>query len=226
MATPSHHRPKPGHLRPPLTYPFRLGPPDKHLAWNRFAGLALVNNLSSAGDALVAVALAGSIFVSVPVHAARGRTALGLVCTLLPFVVVAPLMGPLTDRVRAGHRLVIFLAGLGRVAACVMIAVWLHSLLLFPAAFVYLVCSKTHAVARASLVPVVVDRPEGLVQANAKLAAGSSIASGCAVGVGALVYKALGSDAVLAVASLIFAAAAALAVDLLPPTRRHKRPPT
>ena len=91
MATPSHQRPKPGHLRRLLTFPFRLGPPDKHLAWNGFGGLAVVNNLSSAGDALVAVALAGSIFVSVPVHAARGRTALGLVCTLVPFVVIAPL---------------------------------------------------------------------------------------------------------------------------------------
>ncbi len=57
MATPSHQNP--GHLRPLVTYPFRLGPPDKHLAWNGFGGLAAVNNLSSAGDALVAVALAG-----------------------------------------------------------------------------------------------------------------------------------------------------------------------
>ena len=51
----------------------------------------------------MAVALAESIFVSVPVHAARGRTALGLVWTLLPFAVIAPLVGPLTDRVRAGR---------------------------------------------------------------------------------------------------------------------------
>src|SRR5207248_8701813 len=102
MRTRSERRPQPGRFRSPLTYPFRLGPPHQPLAWKRFAGLTLVNNLSSAGDAVVAVALAGTIFVSVPVHAARGRTALGLVCTLLPFVVVTPLMGPLTDRVRAG----------------------------------------------------------------------------------------------------------------------------
>jgi hypothetical protein len=224
MRTRSERRRRGGRFGSLLTYPFRLGPPHQPLAWNRFAGLALVNSLSSSGDALVAVALAGSIFVSVPVHAARGRTALGLVCTLLPFVVVAPFTGPLTDRVRAGQRTVIFLAGLGRVVACVMIAAWLDSLLLFPAAFVYLVCSKTHAVARASLVPVVVDHPEVLVPANAKLAAGSSLASGCAAGVGALFYKLLGSDAVLAVASLIFAAGAALAVDLLPSTRPQQAP--
>jgi hypothetical protein len=218
MAKRSNRGHEPGHFHSLLTYPFRLRPPEQPLAWNGFGGLAAVNNLSSAGDALVAVALAGSIFVSVPLTAARGRTALGLVCTLLPFLVVAPLIGPLTDRVRAGPRLVIFLAGLGRVAACVMIAAWLQSLMLFPAAFLYLVCSKTHAVARASLVPVVVNSPHGLVQANAKLAAGSSLVSSCGALVGTLLYRLLGSDSVLAVASLVFAAAA-LAVDLLPHTR-------
>jgi hypothetical protein len=104
MRTRSERRRKGGSFGARLTYPFRLGPPYQPLAWHRFAGLALVNSLSSSGDALVAVAvaLAGPIFVSVPVHAARGRTALALVCTLLPFVVVAPFTGPLTDRVRAG----------------------------------------------------------------------------------------------------------------------------
>jgi hypothetical protein len=57
------------------------------------------------------------------------------------------------------------------------------------------------------------------MQANAKLAVGSSLASGGAAGVGALVYQLGGSDAVLAVSSLLFAATAALAIDLLPPTR-------
>jgi hypothetical protein len=108
MAHRSGRRHEPGRFRSLLTYPLRLGPSDQPLAWNGFGGLAIVNHLLSAGDALVAVALAGSIFVSVPLHAARGRIALGLVCTMLPFVVVAPFMGPLTDRVRAG--------GLGRTA--------------------------------------------------------------------------------------------------------------
>jgi hypothetical protein len=215
---------QPGRLRTLASYPFRLGPAHDRLAWNGFGGLAVVSNLSSAGDALAAVALAGSIFVSVPLHAARGRTALGLMCTILPFVVVAPFLGPLTDRLRAGQRLIMFVAGLGRVAACVMMAAWIHSLLLFPAAFLFLVWSKTQAVARASLVPAVVSAPEGLVQANARLAVGSSLASGGAAGVGALLYRLGGSDTVLAVASLLFAATAALAVNLLPETRPSAAP--
>jgi hypothetical protein len=216
--TPDRHS-QPGRLRTLASYPFRLGPADERLAWNGFGGLAVVSNLSSAGDALAAVALAGSIFVSVPLHAARGRTALGLICTILPFVVVTPFLGPLTDRLRAGQRLIMFAAGLGRVVACVMMAAWIHSLLLFPAAFLFLVWSKTHAVARASLVPAVVTAPEGLIQANARLAVGSSLASGGAAGVGALVYRLGGSDTVLATASLLFAVTAGLAIDLLPQTR-------
>ena len=137
----------------------------------------------------------------------------------MPFVVVAPFLGPLTDRLRAGPRLIMFVAGLGRVVACVMRSAWIHSLAMFLAAFLFLVWSKTHAVARALLVPAVVKAPEGLMQANAKLAVGSSLASGGAAGVGALLYWLGGSDTVLAVASLVFAVTATFAVDLLPQSR-------
>ena len=173
----------PAGCAPIATYPFRLGPSSDRFSATGFGGLAVVSNLSSVGDALVAVALAGSIFFSVPLHAARGRTALGLLCTLLPFVVVAPFLGPLIDRVRGGQRFVIFVAAIGRVAAAVMMAAWIHNLLLFPAAFMFLVWSKTQAVARASLVPAVVPQ-EDLMRANARLAVGSSASSGIAAGVG------------------------------------------
>jgi hypothetical protein len=206
-----------GRLRAIASYPLRLGPPGDRISSTGFGGLAIVNNFSSAGDALVAVALAGSIFFSVPLHAARGRTALGLLCTLLPFVVVAPFLGPLIDRVPGGQRLVIFLAAIGRVAAAVMMAAWIHNLLLFPAAFLFLVLSKTQAVARASLVPAVVAQ-EDLMRANAKLAVGSSASSAIAAGIGALLYKLLGSDVALGMASVVFGLTAVLAIDLLPQT--------
>jgi hypothetical protein len=217
MSEQSDRRPGSGRLRAVATYPLRLGPSGDNLSWTGFGGLAVVNNLSSAGDALVAVALAGSIFFSVPLHAARGRTALGLLCTLLPFVVVAPFLGPLIDRVRGGQRFVIFVAAIGRVAAAVMMAAWIHNLLLFPAAFLFLVWSKTQAVARASLVPIVVPQEE-LMRANAKLAVGSSANSALAAGIGALLYKVLGSDVALGMASVVFGMTAVLAIDLLPRT--------
>lgn len=202
-------------LRRAVTYPFRLGPPGEDWLDTRFGVLALVNNLSSAGDALVAVALAGSVFVSVPLHAARGRTALGLLCTMLPFAVVAPLTGPFADRVRRGKGMVVLLAAVGRLAAVVMMAAWIHNLLLFPAAFVALVCSKTHAVARASLVPSVVSGEAELVPANSKLAVGSGVASAVAAGVGGLIYLAGHSRAVLDFDVFVFAVVAALSLQLL-----------
>lgn len=176
-----------------------------------------MHNLSSVGDALVTVALAGSVFVNVSLHAARGRTALGLVCTVLPFVVVGPFVGPLIDRVRGGRRFIVFLAAIGRVASCLMMAAWIDNLLLFPAAFLSLVCSKTHAVAKASLVPSVVDSDQDLVRANAKLAVGSSILTALAAGIAALLYKIFGSKLLLDIDVVVFAVTAALALHLLSP---------
>ena len=49
--------------------------------------------VSTLGDALVAVALAGTLFFAVPVAAARPRVALYLLLTVAPFAVVAPLLG-------------------------------------------------------------------------------------------------------------------------------------
>jgi MFS family permease len=202
-------------VRAAATYQFRLGPVDSKWKSTPFAGLAIVNSLSSAGDALVAVALAGSVFVSVSLNAARGRTALGLVCTVLPFAVVGPFVGPLIDRMRSGRRFIIFAASAGRLAACLMMASWIHSLLLFPAAFLSLVCSKTHAVAKASLVPAAVDKPEDLVRANSRLAVGASVATSMAAAVGALIYKVFSSKALLDFDVLVFAATAALSIGLL-----------
>ena len=197
------------------TYPFRLGPPGPKATATPFGGLAIVNNLAGAGDALVTVALAGSVFVSVSLSAARFRTALGLLITVLPFAVVGPFVGPVIDRVRGGRKFIVFLAAIGRMAACLMMSAWIHSLLLFPAAFLSLVCSKTHAVAKASLVPGVVESDQDLVRANSKLAIGSAIFTSVGAAIGGLVYKVLGSHVVLDLDVLVFAAVAALSLYLL-----------
>jgi MFS family permease len=202
-------------IRAWASFPFRLGPPGPKDTSTPFGGLAIVHNLSSAGDAMVTVALAGSVFVSVSLGAARSRTALGLLCTVLPFAVVGPFVGPLIDRARGGRRFIVFLAAIGRMAACLLMSSWIHSLLLFPAAFLSLVCSKTHAVAKASLVPGVVDSDQDLVRANAKLAVGSSIFTSLAAALGSLIYRLFGSHALLDTDVLVFAATAALSLHLL-----------
>ena len=206
-------------VRSAASFPFRLGSHDSDWRQRPFAGLATVNNISGAGDALVTVALAGSVFVSVSLNAARGRTAVGLIFTVLPFAVVGPFVGPAIDRMKGGRRFIVFVAAIGRLAACLLMAAWIHSLLLFFAAFLSLVCSKTHAVAKAALVPGVVDHPEDLVRANSRLAVGGSVVTSVAAAIGGIVYRLLGSSVVLDLDVLVFAMCAGLSLYLLRNTR-------
>src|SRR3954454_21761522 len=73
-----------------------------------------VHSLQAGGDALVAVALARTLFFSVPLGQARGRVALYLVLTLLPFSFLVPVAGPLLDRLRHGRRNVLAATAGGR----------------------------------------------------------------------------------------------------------------
>ena len=59
---------------------------------------------NAAGDAAVAISLAGTLFFQVPTDQARGQVALFLGLTMLPFAIVAPLIGPFLDRFRHGRR--------------------------------------------------------------------------------------------------------------------------
>lgn len=205
-----------GRIWPWVTYPLRLGQARAEKPSGAFARLAVVHACSSASDALVTVALAGSVFASVSLNAARGRTALGLLCTVLPFVVVGPFLGPFIDRVRGGRRAMVAASAVGRVVACGFMAAYIHSLWLFPAAFASLVCSKTYLVAKASLVPSAVDLDQDLVEANSKLAVGSSIVTSIAGGIGAGIYKVFGSGLVLHLDMLLLAVCAVLALRLRP----------
>lgn len=91
------------------------------------------------GDAFMTVALAGSLFLSISPSAARGKVALYLLLTMAPFAVVAPALGPLLDRSREARRAMVMGAGAVRAVLCFFMARDLHSLLLFPEAFMVLV---------------------------------------------------------------------------------------
>ena len=68
------------------------------------AKLIELHAVSSAGDMMITVALASTIFFSVPTGEARGRVALYLLITMAPFVLLAPVIGPLLDRLPSGRR--------------------------------------------------------------------------------------------------------------------------
>src|ERR687895_177525 len=65
-----------------------------------FASLARAYAANLAGDAFVAVALAGSLFFTVPAETARPNVALYLLVTMTPFALVAPVLGPALDRAK------------------------------------------------------------------------------------------------------------------------------
>src|SRR5438309_2159790 len=72
---------------------------------------ALLHMCGAAGDALVALGLAGSVFFSLPVGEARVRVALYLALTMAPLAVAAPLLVPLLDR--GGFRRVMLFGAAG-----------------------------------------------------------------------------------------------------------------
>jgi len=123
----------------------------------------------TAGDAFMAISLADSLFLSISPDAARTRVILFLAVSMAPFAVVAPLIGPLIDRMRGGQRIVVIVVSVLRAAVLVGMASSLESLTLFPLAFAALVLSKTYAVSKSALVPVTVPDPEKFVEANSRL---------------------------------------------------------
>ena len=104
-----------------------------------------------AGDTLVTMALADSLFFSIRPGAARGKVILYLLLTMAPFAVVGPLLGPVLDRSRTGRRTVVILSAASRALVCLSMAYHLNGLLLFPEAFAVLVLSKTYLITKSAL---------------------------------------------------------------------------
>lgn len=168
---------------------------------------------SVAGDALVAIALAGSLFFDIPVGESKPKVAAYLALTMAPLAVAGPLLVPLLDR--AGPRRVIsFAAALGRAVVCLVAAPRFDTVLLFPAAFLLLVLSKVHAITKNGLAVAYAGPNEGLVRANARLgriAAGGAL---LAIGPGLLALRFGDSRSVLYLAAVVYGAAAALNLRL------------
>ena len=123
---------------------------------------------SAAGDTLLAIALADSVFFSLPVDQAANKVAAYLGLTMLPLALAGPLLVPLLDR--AGPRRAIsFAAALARAGVAFYAAPRLNSLVLFPTALALLVCSKVHAITKNGLTMAYAPAGDGLMNANARL---------------------------------------------------------
>jgi predicted MFS family arabinose efflux permease len=192
---------------------------------NAFGRLAVTHAASSVGDACLTVSLAGSIFFTQSVGESRTQVLLYLLLTLAPFAIVAPVIGPALDRSRAGRRTLMAIGCFGRSVVCFLMIGQLHSVLLFPLAFVALVLSKGHAVAKSSLVPAVVRSDSELVEANSRLSLIAVVASVVGGVPAAGLVAVFDARASLVLASGVFVLAGVLATRI-PSAGRPAEPET
>jgi Major Facilitator Superfamily len=181
-------------------------------------GLATLIELTAAGgagDAFVAVSLAGTIFFSTSVDQARGRVVLFLLVTMAPFAVLAPFIGPALDRMQQGRRYLLAGTLLARGLLCWGMSAAINSpVTLLPAAFGILVLQKAYGVARAAVTPRLLPAEITLVTANARSQLITLTASMLGGAVAAGIQAAAGSAWVLRAGTLIYLAAMFLALRL------------
>jgi len=215
-----------------------------------FGRLALVQVLMIAGDTLVTISLAGSLFFSISPSEAKSKVLLYLLLTIAPFAIVSPFLGPLIDRSRNSRRAMVVFSAVGRALLCPLMARDIHSLSLFPEAFLILVLSKLYLVTRGALVSEIAsadaERHEatsghtaadaylteegpsgppshGLAGWNAQLTLLGTLAGFVFSIPGIILLKVFGSPAVLLFTAVVFAAAAVAGFRLiLPGSGRHE----
>ena len=181
-------------------------------------GLSTLIELTAAGgagDAFVAVSLAGTIFFSTSVDQARGRVVLFLLVTMAPFAVLAPFIGPALDRMQQGRRYLLAGTLLARGLLCFTMSAAVNKPeTLLPAAFGILVLQKAYGVARASITPRLLPAEITLVAANARSQLMALTASMLAGSVAAGIQVVGGAAWVLRAGMVIYLAAMVLAVRL------------
>ncbi len=176
-----------------------------------------LNAVNSAGDALIAVALAGTVFFNLDVKQAQGQVALYLLVTMAPFALVAPLIGPALDHMRHARRIAIAGTMLARGLLCWgMAGAVLNKdpLTLLPAAFGALVLSKAFGVSRSAVTPRVLPEGLSLVTANARASFCGVVAASIVAPLGAGLVAITNAGWALRIATVVFLAGGVLGVRL------------
>jgi MFS family permease len=168
------------------------------------APLLELSFFSSAGDALITVALAGSQFLSVQPGEARGKIGLYLLVTMAPFALLAPVVGPTLDRFPNGRRIALGLTMLARAALAITLARHIDSLYLYPLALGSLVLSRAFGVARSAVIPRVLPEGSTLVKVNSRVTLTGVIGGLIVAPVGFGIAKLVGYPWMLRVGAAVF----------------------
>ena len=194
--------------------------------WNRrggadrsgLASLVELHALQAAGDGVIAVALAGTIFFGASTSEARGRVALYLLVTMAPFAIVAPFLGPLLDRFAHGRRFALVLTMVARAVLAVglghALGGGIDELALFPAALGVLVAGKAYSICRSSAVPRLLPDGMTLVQANSRLTVAAVVSPAIAGSIAIGLTKAFGHQTSLRFGAVLYVVAAVLSARL------------
>lgn len=161
------------------------------------SSLTYATMMNYAADAAIAVALANTLFFAAATAESRGNVALYLLITVAPFAVVAPVIGPLLDRVQRGRRVAMAVSFGGRSLLLVVMAAHLDDWLLYPAALGFMVLSKSFNVLKAAVTPRVLPPDITLVKTNSRISVFGLAAGGVVGGVAAGFAALLGSEAAL-----------------------------
>ncbi|MDN5915446.1 MAG: MFS transporter [Pseudonocardia sp.] len=159
--------------------------------------LTYATMMTYALDAAVAVALANTLFFAAATAESKTNVALYLAITVAPFAVIAPVIGPLLDRLQRGRRIAMAVSCGGRAALAVVMALNYDNWILYPAALGAMVLSKSFLVLKAAVTPRVLPSTITLATTNSRLTTFGMVAGGVAGAVAAGVAWVSGSSGAL-----------------------------
>lgn len=166
-----------------------------------------------ASDAAIAVALANTLFFSAATGEDKTKVALYLVITLAPFAVIAPLIGPLLDRLQHGRRVALAASFALRTVLAIVLVFNFDSWALYPCALAMMVLSKSFSVLKSAVTPRVLPPDIDLVRVNSRLTVFGLIGGTIGAGViAAGLAWAAGSTGALWLAAVITALGAYLSM--------------
>ncbi len=181
---------------------------------SKFRRLALTHAAMMAGEAAMVVALADSFFFDVDPNGARSKVLGFLLVSFAPFLLVAPFIGPVIDRIRGGRRFVVELVAAARIVLQLLMVQFTDDIALFLLIFLALVLQKTYVVSKSALVPSVVRNDEELVEANSKLGLIAGVTGVVAVIPAGALQLIFGSSATLVYGAALFGVALVAATRL------------
>jgi MFS family permease len=166
-------------------------------------------------DAAIAVALANTLFFASATAESKSKVALYLLITIAPFAVIAPLIGPLLDRLQRGRRLALAVSFALRAGVAVALILVFDTWALYPLALCMMIGSKSFSVLKSAVTPRVLPPDIDLVRTNSRLTVfglvGGTIGAGA---VAALAAAIAGSNGALAFATLIAVAGTYLSLRI------------